>query len=121
MKTCKNCFHYDVCGKKPPEDTPFSAEQYCPNDFKDKELIVELPCRIDDQIYILKGRYKGKKCIKTEIVKADIDCFTIGEAKRPIADICDEEGDFFTCLGAEDFYLCYEAAEQAMKEGAGNV
>ncbi len=43
MKTCKDCIHYDVCGKKPPEDTPFSAEQYCPDDFKDKELIVELP------------------------------------------------------------------------------
>ena len=43
MKTCKDCIHYDVCGKKPPEDTPFSAEQYCPDNFKDKELIVELP------------------------------------------------------------------------------
>lgn len=43
MTTCKDCIHYDVCGKKPHEDTPFSAEQYCPNNFKDKELIVELP------------------------------------------------------------------------------
>lgn len=43
MKTCKDCIHYDMCGKKPPEDTSFSAEQYCPDDFKDKELIVELP------------------------------------------------------------------------------
>ena len=37
-------------------------------------------------------------------------------SKRVIADVCDEEGDFYIAIGAEDFYLNYEAAEQALKE-----
>lgn len=116
MKTCKDCIHYTVCGKKPPDDTTFSAEQYCPTDFKDKSLALDLPCDIDAEIFMLKDRYKGKKIVKTDIVKAHIDCFTVGGAKRVIADVCDEEGDFYIAIGAEDFYLNYEAAEQALKE-----
>ncbi len=52
MKTCKDCYHYDVCGKKPPEDTPFSAEQYCPDNFKDKELTRRVTMKFNVEKFI---------------------------------------------------------------------
>ena len=63
MKTCKDCYHYDVCGKKPPEDTTFSAEQYCPTDFKDKSLVLDLPCKVGGTVYMpQRTATKGSKC-----------------------------------------------------------
>lgn len=43
-KCSKNCYHYDVCNGR------FDCEDYGCNclDFKDKSLIVELPCRVGD-------------------------------------------------------------------------
>lgn len=58
MKTCKDCIHYAVCGKKPPEDTVFSAEQYCPNVFKDKSLVLDLPCEIGRTVFIIGSKYR---------------------------------------------------------------
>ncbi len=121
MKTCKDCFHYDVCAEHLAvigcEDLHgFDDEQIDCKHFKDKTLVLDRPCAIDAEIFMLKDRYKDKKIIKTDIVKAHIDCFTVGAAKRVIADVCDEEGDFYIALGAEDFYLNYDAAEQALKE-----
>lgn len=112
MKTCNDCIHYDVCHTITPISTESTGTCKL---FKDKALVLDLPCAIDAEIYMLKDRYKGKKKIRTDIVKANIDCFTVGEARRPIADVCDVEGDFYTCLGAEDFYLNSEAAKQALK------
>lgn len=126
MKTCKDCYHFDACvdklGTTKFYDNVIAAnnvEDLCKT-FKDASLVLDLPCAIDAEIFMLKDRYKGKKIVKTDIVKAHIVCFTIGEAKRVIADVCDEEGDFYIALGAEDFHLSYEAAEQALKECASN-
>lgn len=46
-KCSKNCYHYDVCSGR------FDCEYYgceC-MDFKDKSLIVELPCGVGETIY----------------------------------------------------------------------
>ena len=111
MKTCKDCIHYEACHRKDREIPANTCRT-----FKDKSLVLDLPCDIDAERFMLKDRSKGKKIVKTDIVKAHIDCFTVGGAKRVIADVCDEEGDFYIALGAEDFYLNYDAAEQAVKE-----
>jgi hypothetical protein len=47
MMTCKDCYHYDVCkfyNKNLPEEYD-PIEWQCDN-FKNKSLVVELPCRI---------------------------------------------------------------------------
>lgn len=123
MKNCKDCIHEKVCVIKALpdafENTRWDKEP-CDH-FKDKSLVLDLPCDIDAEIFMLKDRYKCKKIIKTDIVKAHIDCFTVGAAKRVIADVCDEEGDFYIALGAEDFYLNYDATEQALKERASDA
>ena len=53
MPKCENCYHYEAC------DARFDVEAYgckC-EDYKDKSLIVELPCKVGDTVYI---QYKKK-------------------------------------------------------------
>ena len=97
MATCKDCIHYDMCGKKPHEDTPFSAEQYCPDNFKDKELIVELPCKVGDKIYQLDT---AGNIYESEITKIIYDTNGIAFDERAIG---------------KGVFLSREAAEQALK------
>lgn len=45
---CENCYHYDICNGR------FDVEEYgcrC-EDYKDKSLIIELPCKVGDTVYI---------------------------------------------------------------------
>ena len=48
MAKCKNCYHYHTC------DWQYRLEDYqeCKY-YKNKSLIVELPCRASDKVYIL--------------------------------------------------------------------
>lgn len=46
---CINCYHYDICGIKHYSD----GSGYC-NVFKDKSLIVELPCKVGDEVYSVR-------------------------------------------------------------------
>lgn len=48
MPKCEKCYHYEVCREFFELD--FTVEN-C-NTFKDKSLIVELPCKIGDTVYI---------------------------------------------------------------------
>lgn len=51
--TCKDCIHYAICSKKHwrIESNKYTCER-C-NDFKDKSRIIELPCKVGDEIYVL--------------------------------------------------------------------
>ena len=49
--TCKDCIHYEMC-----ENSPV-MEDGCPY-FKDKSLIVELPCKVGDEVVINGETYK---------------------------------------------------------------
>lgn len=59
--TCKDCYHYDVCkfyNKNLPEEYD-PIEWQCDN-FKDKSLIVELPCKIGDKVYkVIRSEHFG--------------------------------------------------------------
>ena len=48
MAKCENCYHYHTC------DLQYRLEDYqeCKY-YKNKSLIVELPCRASDKVYIL--------------------------------------------------------------------
>lgn len=55
MKTCKDCFHYDVCKMEDEilcEGTKvkdlISDNFKC---FKDKSRFIELPCKLSDELY----------------------------------------------------------------------
>lgn len=47
MNKCENCYHKDVCsGRHDVESYNIKCEEY-----KDKSLIVELPCNVGDTVY----------------------------------------------------------------------
>ena len=57
MAKCENCYHAGACGNYPNTGLPPKMRQElldkgCKN-FKDKSLIVELPCRVGDTVYVL--------------------------------------------------------------------
>lgn len=45
--TCKDCYHYDICGFEWCDD---DALTFC-KDFKDKSRIIELPCNVGKTLY----------------------------------------------------------------------
>ncbi len=73
--TCKDCYHYDVChirinsidflpvikGKISMSSIMYKecddVEKHCLH-FKDKSLIVELPCKVGDNFFIIAQRFE---------------------------------------------------------------
>lgn len=56
MANCEKCYHYEAC-KSCYELAGYTIGEnikpsHCPI-FKDKDLIAELPCKIDDTVYML--------------------------------------------------------------------
>jgi len=52
MAKCERCYHNHLCGIRPYGD----GSGYC-NDYKDKSLIVELPCKIGTPVYIIVNNF----------------------------------------------------------------
>lgn len=90
--TCKDCYHYDVCkfyNKNLPEEYD-PIEWQCDN-FKDKSLIVELPCRVGEEIYVLNKENIPQRMI---LDKPDIRCY------------CPKE-DYLCKASCDDMKHCY--------------
>lgn len=57
--TCKNCVHYDVCSKEDGTTNYYGEVIICKDVdelckyFKDKSRIVELPCKVGDNFFII--------------------------------------------------------------------
>lgn len=96
--TCKDCIHYDVCednlkyiqerflkgltfGK-----SEFTDGEFC-NLFKDKSRIIELPCKVGDEIYVLNRGNIPQKMILDE---PDIRCHCAKEDNLCMA-LCDDK------------------------------
>lgn len=65
MATCKDCYHYSVCENLIEKGLPFldnryPAEKYCFK-FKDKSLVLELPCKIGTKIYFVCEQIKNRQ------------------------------------------------------------
>lgn len=68
---CKNCYHADICAR-----FLFTTVEECKY-FKDKEHIVELPCKVGDRVYVI---VKGNKFQCSVIAKGEV--LTISNKKR---------------------------------------
>ena len=59
---CENCYHYEACKSCHEEFNYMVGENLgvvnCPL-FEDKSLIVELPCRVGDTVYVCYESPKG--------------------------------------------------------------
>lgn len=81
--TCEDCYHYDVCGFEWCND---NALTFC-KDFKDKSLIVELPCKVGKEIYVLNRENIPQRMILDE---PDIRCHCAKEDNLCMA-LCDDK------------------------------
>ena len=52
---CKDCIHYRVCQYHIDEETNMTVNE-CP-DFKDKDLLVELPVKVGTTVYYIDWDY----------------------------------------------------------------
>ena len=101
---CENCFHAGVCLHR------INYEDYdceCAN-YKDKSLIVELPCKVGDKVYILidESEKFGGSYIKEEKVTE------ISTAGRIWTDDCYYDSDDV----GKNVFLSREEAERALEE-----
>ena len=57
QKCCKNCYHYEACNHFLKKENKHlgSCEGFVCGHFKDKSLVVELPCRVGDIVYQIDG------------------------------------------------------------------
>ena len=54
MAKCENCYHYEACLNSLSENKVLNnTEFFACEHYKDKSLIVELPCRVGDVVYVL--------------------------------------------------------------------
>lgn len=110
-KCSKNCYHYDMCNGR------FDCEDYgCEClDFKDKFLIVELPCRVGDTVYRISTQYhtRMKYLQETKISRIAIDDEGIWLFCRcnPIA----------KCVYGKTVFLTRDEAERALEECEKNA
>lgn len=123
--TCKDCIHFDVCkfyNKNLPEEYD-PIEWQCDN-FKDKSLIVELPCKVGDEIYVLNRGNIPQKMILDE---PDIRCHCPKEKNLCMA-LCDDTKHNICAYRlkndgsdiGEKVFLTKEEAEAKLKELNGN-
>ena len=114
---CENCYHYEAClnslsGYKVLNNTEgFVCEHY-----KDKSLIVELPCREGDTVWFHKILQDGKYTIVVEedkvrrFIVTPIEIFAIISYSHAIS--CDDFG--------KTAFLSREEAERALEEREKN-
>ena len=89
--TCKDCISYEACkfnNKNLPEEYD-PIEWQCDN-FKDKSLIIELPCKIGTELFLSDNimqhhRLKEYKFIGTRVVMV-IECFEFQRTRKMFLD-----------------------------------
>lgn len=112
--TCKDCIHYDVCKRfnsNIPEEFE-GIENHCDN-FKDKSLVLDLPCKVGDTVYYREG---------SRLLMGVVRNLSINMKEGLYIVYVNSE---YSLIGIERFgfhmfgnriFLTKEAAEQALKE-----
>lgn len=110
--TCKDCIHCDVCSEK-DGTTNFYGKEFACNDvekrcqyFKNKSLIVELPCKVGDKVY------RPSKCLG--VVQFIITSLNIYQSELFFTD--DSENIIYLPEIGKTVFLTKEEAEAKLKE-----
>ena len=80
--TCKDCYHSDVCGF---EQCDSGALTFCTY-FKDKSRIIELPCKIGDNFFIIVQRLEKGKYTEYLIDERQVSYFEYDGKKLTVYD-----------------------------------
>ena len=79
-ETCKNCIHYNVCNMYDGPYISVHLDHTCKH-FADKQLVVELPCRVGDELFLTDypqyhHRLKKYEFINERVIMT-IECFEL--------------------------------------------
>ena len=111
MPKCENCYHHDIC--------IFHGASGCERcmQYKDKSLIVELPCKVGDEVWIIFDDTKtveSRWILSIKMNKNRITLtFTNGSCFTIWSGYCE---DYF----GESIFLTREEAEKALRERENN-
>lgn len=107
--TCTDCYLYKNCVLRPYMQKKNTVEKDC-GYFKDKEKIIELPCKVGDEIYRVGTIFGGRILGGWNIVRAEIYADEIG--------FVDDSDNYFTDadIGKTVFLSRAEAEIAARKE-----
>lgn len=109
MAKCENCYHYEACLYFLSKENKVlnNTEGFVCEHYKDKSLIVELPCRVGDTVYILidESEKFGGSYIKEEKVAE------ISTAGRIWTNDCYYDSDDV----GKTIFLSREEAERALE------
>ena len=113
--TCKDCIHYDVCGRWDNWNDEFytdgnSDRCHDYSRFKNKANFVELPCKVGDDFFIIARRFEKGKYTEYFIDERQASCF---EYDGKILTVYDFDGIDFDI---DDVYLDKSKAEAKLKE-----
>lgn len=118
MKTCKDCIHYDVChAVMTMGEIQECAESVCKN-FKDKTLVLDLPCKVGQPIYKIWSCGKHGKKI-AEFTVNHINIANLPDIEILYSKCCDFSGRRYVAKQSDigkTIFLTREEAEQALKE-----
>ena len=119
--TCKrtDCIHYNICQDY---DTRVTLDIYNMAEkckfFKDKSLIIKLPCKIGDKVYCITiKRYVPLtyKIVEAEVLDYNINRYGICGMK-----IKQLNSDYIFGISIDKIFLTKEEAETKLKELNGN-
>lgn len=108
--TCKDCYHYDICGFEECDD---DALTFC-EDFKDKSLIIELPCKVGDEAYLIS--VKRYSPLSYNLLKAKVIGFNINRNGIYNVGLKTLESDFTFTRHISKVYFDKSKAEAKLKE-----
>ena len=116
---CKDCYHNEICPLWDDyNDIPYcdGYSDFCNNydHFKDKSLIVELPCKVGDKVYYLsieKAVPLMHKIEKGGVLGYNIDRYGIFDVK-----IRQLNSNYVFRTGIDKIYFTKSKAEAKLKE-----
>lgn len=143
--TCKDCIHYEICKEKEYNGYAYViSDNNCP-DFKNSSLLIELPCKIGDTVYVIDNKQhcyactfytdscyikcpfpdRLEKVVKKAIVKGiSISQNTVIQILAKIPETNDTLSYQLHYLSTDfnkTIFLSEEEAEQALKEREENA
>lgn len=119
MTKCENCYHAEICKNYPNTGLPPKMrnellDKGCEH-FKDKSLIVELPCRVGDVLFTTEY-----DCDRNISYIEKVKCSSIEIDDVEISICCETIDDEYEHYVPEDFgesvFLSREEAERALAE-----
>lgn len=110
---CENCIHDSVCHiQEVCNDIDEQINNFGCEDFIDKSLIIELPCRVGDVVYMINALGKREECTVEEICTNPFNNVAV---LRRTKGVRNRIGTYFKDFG-KTVFLSREEAERALEE-----